>query len=62
MDEPSEGERKQWQMYLRLKAEQLREKKRNKTSRISHVTWEANSDELGNFASYLSISGGLDDG
>lgn len=39
-----------------------KEKKRNKTSRISHVTWEANSDELGNFASYLSISGGLDDG
>lgn len=58
-------EKENRQMYLRLKAEQLREKKkkkRNKTSRVSHVTWEANSDELGNFASYFSISGGLDDG
>lgn len=60
------GWRRKWQMRLQLMAEQLQQKKKERKkkipSRVSHVSWEANSDELDKFASYLSISGGLHDG
>lgn len=47
---------------ITAKGENKKKKTKKQPSQVSHVTWEANSDELGTFASYLSISGGLHDG